>query len=115
MLGDIRIYFNHYKSFEQAVLKWEERTKRIDLNNIFIIAQDWVSDNERLSRAEVEAWGKVKCKNLVMFTQIPYDDLPYTRFIDKQTMKNFLVTNKITGLRKFELVFNYAKWLNTEL
>lgn len=37
MLGDIEILFNHYETFENAVRKWEERKKRIDWENLFIL------------------------------------------------------------------------------
>lgn len=36
-LKDIMVYFVHYKSFDEAVKKWNERKKRIDFNNIRII------------------------------------------------------------------------------
>ena len=33
----IKLFFMHYKSFDDALSKWEERKKRIDFNNLFII------------------------------------------------------------------------------
>lgn len=33
----IYVYFMHYHTFEQAREKWEERKRRVDLNNIYII------------------------------------------------------------------------------
>ena len=33
---DIRIYFRHYKSREEATHKWKERSERLDMNNLFI-------------------------------------------------------------------------------
>lgn len=113
LLGEIRLYFNHYKTFEEAVKKWEERKKRLDLDNLYIITQDWVSETKRLTREEVDAWGKVKCKKLIMFTQVPYNDIPYTQYIGTKKMRNLLITNKITGLRGYETTFDYVKWLNT--
>lgn len=32
-IGDIEIRFNHYKTFTEAVYKWEERKKRINWDN----------------------------------------------------------------------------------
>lgn len=40
MLGDIQVRFNHYKTFEEAAAKWEERKKRIDWDNLFVIGID---------------------------------------------------------------------------
>lgn len=36
-LGDSKIYFVHYNSSKEALEKWNERRKRIDYNNLFII------------------------------------------------------------------------------
>ena len=33
----VEIYFMHYKTFEEAKQKWEERLKRVDFNNLFIL------------------------------------------------------------------------------
>ena len=33
----IKLFFMHYKTFEEAYAKWEERKKRIDFNNLFIV------------------------------------------------------------------------------
>ena len=35
MLDDIKIRFNHYDTFEEAVYKWNERKKRINWDNIY--------------------------------------------------------------------------------
>lgn len=40
MLGDIRINFVHYDSFEEGVRKWQERKKRINWDNLFFIGSE---------------------------------------------------------------------------
>lgn len=35
-IGDVYLYFNHYKSYEEAEQKWEERKKRINFDNLFV-------------------------------------------------------------------------------
>ena len=37
MLGDIKIYFMHYHSEEEARTKWKERTLRMNLDNCYIL------------------------------------------------------------------------------
>jgi uncharacterized protein (DUF1919 family) len=37
MLGDIRLYFNHYANFDEAKAKWYKRLSRINCNNLFIM------------------------------------------------------------------------------
>lgn len=40
MLGDVEIRFNHYKTFEEAREKWEQRKQRIDWDNLYVIGID---------------------------------------------------------------------------
>ena len=37
VIGDVKLYFQHYKSTEEAIRKWEERKKRINPEKIFVI------------------------------------------------------------------------------
>ena len=39
-LDDIKLYFLHYNSEEEAIQKWEERKKRIIKDKIFVICTD---------------------------------------------------------------------------
>lgn len=36
LLGDVELHFNHYKSFEEAKEKWDQRKQRINRNNLFV-------------------------------------------------------------------------------
>ena len=47
---DIYLYFNHYKTFQEAKTKWNERKKRINLDNICFILDfyDSVYDSKLL-------------------------------------------------------------------
>lgn len=40
ILDDIKIYFQHYFSFEEAKRKWEERKARMDYNNLYVLFAD---------------------------------------------------------------------------
>ena len=40
MLDDIRIYFMHYHSEQEAAAKWYERSARLNSDNLFIIMTD---------------------------------------------------------------------------
>ena len=35
----VKLYFVHYKSFDEAVAKWRQRSQRVDLNNAFVIME----------------------------------------------------------------------------
>ena len=39
-LGGIKINFVHYESFDEGVLKWNERKERINWDNLFIVGSE---------------------------------------------------------------------------
>ena len=39
LLGDIELHFNHYKSFEEAKVKWDNRKQRINRDKMFVEMQ----------------------------------------------------------------------------
>lgn len=65
-LGDIHVYMNHYNNYEEAKEKWEQRTKRIDYSNLFIVG-----------RASSKYWAEKFCglpyKNKMCFTAFKMD------------------------------------------
>ena len=68
MLGDIEIRFNHYKTFEEAVKKWEERKQRINWDNLFILG----IDGDNCSYESIQKFDALPYQNKVIFTHIPY-------------------------------------------
>lgn len=114
MCGDIKLHFNHYHSFEDAVAKWDSRKRRINWNNIYLISNDYISDTEFVSREEIIEFGKLNCKNLIMFTSVRHEDIPYTYYLGLDKLKRIMLTNKYTGLRDFEKYWGYVSFLNSE-
>lgn len=116
-LGDaereITIYFLHYKDQADAEMKWNERTKRINEENLFVIA----TDNDGMTKEDLEKWKKMKCKNKVIFTANQYPELPYVFFLekykDKESVGKYVNDiNNFTGLRYVERVFDFCDFLN---
>lgn len=112
MCGDIKLHFNHYHSFDDAVAKWESRKKRINWDNVYLIANDYISDTEFVSREEILEFGQLKCKNLIMFTSVHHDDIPYAYYLGLDKLKKMMFTSKLTGLRSFEWYWDYVDFLN---
>jgi len=67
--GDIRLYFVHYRSAEDAVVKWKRRRKRVDLgnNNIFVELSDISVAGEQLTDEEIGN-----------FARLPYQKVFFT-------------------------------------
>lgn len=71
MVGDVEIRFNHYKTIEEAATKWEERKKRIDWNNLFIIG----IDGDNCTYESLERFDALPYKDKVIFTHKPYPEV----------------------------------------
>ena len=82
-LADIKIHFIHYKTFDDAKTKWEERKKRIDKKNMCIIltCKDGYTEND------IKNFKKIKTKSKVVF--VPQKYLKYSdSFFIKKSEKN---------------------------
>ena len=69
LLGDLKIYMVHYKTFEEANTKWESRKARINKQNIRIIATNRDGCTDELK----ERFSKLPYKK-IMFTHVLEDD-----------------------------------------
>ncbi len=110
LLKDITIHFNHYKTFEEAKQKWNERKKRIDYDNLYIMMGD-----NGLSYEDIKRLQNVQCKRLIVFTAKDYSELDYTfqlkRYKD-ETHVGLFALKDIDGFREFEKAFDYVSWLD---
>lgn len=64
VLGDIKLYFMHYKSAEEALKKWEERKKRINKDKIFVI----MVERNGFNKGNFESFNNIKYPKL-LFTK----------------------------------------------
>lgn len=122
-LGDIILYLKHYKTFEEAKKKWEERCTRINWENFFVMMTDrdfTPPEKERnaCSRDVLEAFDKLPYKK-VCFTGEQYDNLKSCKTVEKN--KDDECVNIITdivsysGKRLYQYAkdFDYISWLNS--
>lgn len=109
LLDDLTLFMVHYHSFEEAQNKWNERKKRIDLNNIRIIATD---------RDGCTAELKQRFENLpyprVMFThteEIYYPHCFYLRGCEAEGQTDALRKDgALTGKRLYDQ-FNWVEFI----
>ena len=71
MLEDVRINFLHYESFEEAALKWEERKKRINWDNLFFIG----TERGDCTYETLRCFDKLPYRNKVVFTHVAYPEI----------------------------------------
>jgi uncharacterized protein (DUF1919 family) len=112
-LHDIKIYFVHYKSEQEASEKWKERLSRFNYDNLYVLFAARPCTKKTLSEFE-----KLEYKYKVCLTQEDYSkkDHPLCEVIHGIEHKSlgFLAVRKwsISRKRYFE-EFDYIKWFNT--
>jgi uncharacterized protein (DUF1919 family) len=104
-LGDITIYFQHYRTFEEAKTKWDERKSRINKNRTFFIFVGYDNTPKEI----FEEYDKLPIKNKLLLTN--------EKIIESKNilvMKNgkkiwFDEIENSNGLKYYEQ-FDYYKW-----
>lgn len=76
-LNDIKVYFQHYTSFDEAHAKWVERSKRVDYNNLFII----MTQRDGCTYEQMLEFDALPYTNKVIFTYKPYKELKSAYYI----------------------------------
>lgn len=93
---DIDILFNHYESFGDAERKWNERSKRIDTNNLFFIMDTY----DNFFPQELTEYKKLPfSKNKAVLTHTPHPEMIDAHYINdgSQKMKKFRVVHSSKG------------------
>lgn len=68
---DIEIHFLHYKSEKEALIKWNKRIKRINLNNMIIK----FSDRDLCTRELIKKFDSLKFNNKICFVAKNYEEV----------------------------------------
>ena len=71
LLDDVRVYFRHYKTFEEAKRKWLQRSARIHWDNIYFLMTDGCGCSEAL----VREYDALPLKHKVLLTCRDYHDV----------------------------------------
>lgn len=108
-LDDIEIRFVHYKSFEEAKQKWEERCRRINYQRIVIMA----TDRDGMDSDEcMEAFDKLPYKK-IMYTAKDLKKYPWARYCPP--FRNKHCVGVMTGYADFWGNKYYEKYIDTFL
>lgn len=111
-LGDIKINFMHYENFQLAKEKWDERKKRIDKNNLYILA----TEKDGCTYELIKRFNNLPYKNKVMLTHKPYDEVKSTYYIKGFESRHslgfiFEYKGENTYLKYYD-DFDYVEWFN---
>ena len=113
MLGDVTIYFKHYRSFAEAKAKWEERTARIRFDNLYFV----MSEKEGCTLPVAERFDRLQYKNKVLLTHVPMPQIKCAHYLAGFENESELgvVTDLKNGSRQRRYIdaFDYVRFLNT--
>ena len=74
VLDDIEVYFMHYKSEKEALLKWKKRCERINYEKVLFK----ISQREGYTKKDIEDFMNLKWKNKIAFS---YDQVEGTIYV----------------------------------
>lgn len=114
-LPDIFLLFVHYKSFEEGKAKWEERYKRINYDDIFVVMDRGIEARDEI----LDVFNALPYEHKVIFThKTDPERWPCNFQFDGYTpekYKNGLLYNNIRkGLETYAVMdeFDFVTWLN---
>lgn len=112
MIGDLKIWFEHYSSDEEAETAWNRRRKRILWDNLFIM----MTDRDGCTYEDLQRFDALPYEHKVVFTHVPHPEIQSAFYISgfEQELcvgvcSEFI--NSHTG-RKWYDAFDYVKWFN---
>ena len=111
-LDDVKIYFQHYATPEEAREKWIKRVQRINYDSLFIL----FTDRDGCSYQNLIEFDSLMYKNKIVFTHIPYPELNSAFYLkgweDEPCIGLcFEYKNKYT-IKKHYDAFDFISWFN---
>ena len=112
LLDDVKIYFQHYHTAEEASAKWQERASRINFDNLFIM----FTDRDGCTYQNLVDFEALPYKNKVVFTHLPYPEFSSAHYIkgwetDPCVGVCFGFVKGISGKKHYDS-FDYVSWFN---
>ena len=113
--GKINLYFTHYLTRQEARAKWQERAKRVDMDNLFI----WFCDRDGCTYEDIRAFDALPYENKVIFTHKPYPEFKsafYIKGFEEEDSVGLMFTfESIESEKKYYDQFPYIDWFNGDL
>lgn len=106
MVADVEIRFNHYKTFEEAAAKWNERKRRIDWDNLFIIG----IDGDDCTYDSMRRFDALPYANKIIFTHKPYTEFASACYLPGFEHRGSI--GRATDFKEQFLVRRYMDWFD---
>jgi len=113
LLDDVRIYFQHYKTEQEAKSKWMDRVKRINYSNLFVM----FSDRDGCTESDLKEFDQLPFENKVVFVHKPHPEINsafYIRGFEEEESVGICSRYKSPfTLEKFYDDFDYVGWFSS--
>lgn len=113
LLNDIHIYFQHYKTKEEAETKWNERVKRINYDNIYVL----FTDRDGCTFEDLITFDNLDYKNKVVFVNKNLPDIKSSVYIkgfdNEESVGNCMYYQGKYAYKKYYDQFDYVSWFNS--
>ena len=96
MCDDIKLYFNHYSTYEEALESWERRKKRINWNNLLVM-------NYTSNLDIINSFVRLEYKKKICFANRKYSGSENVLFIKYEDDASFY--NIVNRCAKGEIIF----------
>ena len=84
-IDDVLLYGLHYNSFEELKEKWDERKKRVNHDNLFIM----MSERDGCTLEDIENFDRLPFENKVIFVHKPMPNIKSAHYIpNTETIEN---------------------------
>lgn len=101
MLGDVKIYFQHYKTKEDAEAKWEQRRQRMNYDHLCAM----MVEKDGCTYEDIRNFDALPIENKVVFTYKDYPEFPSAFYV-----KGFERGKAINHMYEFESLFSLKKY-----
>ena len=110
--GTIRLYFMHYDTFEEAKNKWEQRSSRVDFDNLYVIME-----SQKCADRILEQFDHLDVPNKVILTDGSHPEIRCSfpiegNFYGKDYFSGKLLSFPKNGLRRYLDVFDYVSFFD---
>ena len=118
----IKVYFMHYKTFEEAIIKWNARKERMSRDNLVVLFSNFEGDEKILERFQ-----KLPFRNKLVFVEEKYKNYDCTLCLsgyekykerhrkNKGSIPNIWHTKSYVTGERFIDEFDYVEYLNSIL
>lgn len=111
-LKDVRLYFEHYKTRDEAQQAWNRRKNRIQWDKLFVL----MTDRDGCTEEVLRAFDALPYRNKVVFTHVPRPDIASAVYIpgfekDEQVGVCSEFKNSWSGKKWYDH-FDYVTWFN---